>query len=47
MKHTLKIEIPTEKEMIALVKKAEKRGKIPYNEFVKITETWMDRAKKA
>jgi HEPN domain-containing protein len=36
----------TEKEMIARVKKAEKGKKIPYNEFVKITEVWKGKVKK-
>jgi hypothetical protein len=36
----------TEAEMIARVKKAEKGKKIPYTEFVKITETWIDKVKK-
>ena len=37
----------TEAEMIARVKKAEKGKKIPYAEFVKITQTWKDKAKKS
>ncbi len=31
-----------EDEIAAQVKKAEKGKKIPYNEFVKITEKWKD-----
>lgn len=36
----------SEAEMIAKVKKAEKGKKIPYDEFVKITETWKGKVKK-
>jgi len=36
----------TEAEIVAKVKKAEKGKKIPYAEFVKITETWKDKVKK-
>jgi hypothetical protein len=36
----------SEKEMIARVKRAEKAKKIPFNEFVKITETWKEKLKK-
>jgi hypothetical protein len=38
--------ILSEAEMIAQVKRAEKGKKIPYAEFVKITETWKDKVKK-
>ena len=41
-----KRKVLTEAEMIARVKKAEKGKKIPYAEFVKITETWKDAVKK-
>jgi hypothetical protein len=37
----------TEAEMIAKVRKAEKGKKIPYAEFVKITETWKEKGKKS
>jgi hypothetical protein len=40
-------QVPTEAEMIARVRKAEKSKKIPYNEFVKITEGWKDKVRKS
>ena len=37
----------SEEQMIARVKKAEKATKIPFAEFVKNTEAWKGKAKKA
>jgi hypothetical protein len=42
-----KHKVLTAAEMIAHVKKAEKGKKIPYAEFVKITETWKDKSRKS
>ena len=42
-----KRKVLTEAEMIARVKKAEKGKRIPFTEFVKITETSKDKVKKS